>query len=56
MELALTDRHGLRPIRYYITINEPNMLVLNTCFGTQFRGGERRPTVYECRLKFTARF
>jgi beta-glucosidase len=35
---ALTDRHGLRPIRYYITINEPNMLVLNTYFGTQFPG------------------
>jgi beta-glucosidase len=35
---ALTDRHGLAPIRYYITINEPNMLVLNTYFGTQFPG------------------
>lgn len=26
------------PIRYFITINEPNMLVLNTYFGTQFPG------------------
>ncbi|HEY1477206.1 MAG TPA: family 1 glycosylhydrolase [Chthoniobacterales bacterium] len=35
---ALTDRYDLQPIRYYITINEPNMLVLNTYFGTQFPG------------------
>ena len=35
---ALTDRHGLAPIRFYITINEPNMLVLNTYLGTQFPG------------------
>jgi beta-glucosidase len=35
---ALTDRHGLPPIHYYITINEPNMLVLNTYLGTQFPG------------------
>ncbi|MBV9276391.1 MAG: glycoside hydrolase family 1 protein [Verrucomicrobia bacterium] len=35
---ALTDRYGLAPIRYYITINEPNMLVLNTYLGTQFPG------------------
>jgi beta-glucosidase len=35
---ALSDRHGLAPIKYYITINEPNMLVLNTYLGTQFPG------------------
>jgi beta-glucosidase/6-phospho-beta-glucosidase/beta-galactosidase len=35
---ALADRHGLAPIKYYITINEPNMLVLNTYLGTQFPG------------------
>jgi beta-glucosidase len=35
---ALTDRYGLPPIRYYITINEPNMLVLNTYLGNQFPG------------------
>ena len=32
----LVDRHRLPPIRYYITINEPNMLVLNTYLGNQF--------------------
>jgi beta-glucosidase len=40
---GLTDRHGLPPLRYYITINEPNMLVLNTYFGTQFPG-RKEPT------------
>ena len=39
---ALSDRHGFPPIRYYITINEPNMLVLNTYFGTQFPGRGRK--------------
>ncbi len=39
---ALTDRHGLPPIRYYISINEPNMFVLNTYFGTQFPGRAKR--------------
>ena len=38
---GLIDRHGLSPIRYYITINEPNMLVLNTYLGTQFPGRKR---------------
>ena len=32
----LVETHQLRPIRYYITINEPNMLVLNTYLGNQF--------------------
>ena len=41
---ALTDRHGVEPIRYYITVNEPNMLVLNTYFGTQFPGRKHHPT------------
>ena len=35
---GLADRHGLAPVKYYITINEPNMLVLNTYLGTQFPG------------------
>jgi len=35
---ALADRRGLAPIKYYITINEPNMLVLNTYLGTHFPG------------------
>ncbi|HEY0793794.1 MAG TPA: family 1 glycosylhydrolase [Chthoniobacterales bacterium] len=39
---GLMDRHGLAPIRYYITINEPNMLVLNTYLGHQFPGRNRR--------------
>jgi beta-glucosidase/6-phospho-beta-glucosidase/beta-galactosidase len=39
---GLTDRHGLAPVRYFITINEPNMLVLNTYFGTQFPGRHKK--------------
>jgi beta-glucosidase len=39
---ALTDQRGLQPIRYYITINEPNMLVLNTYFGAQFPSGPKK--------------
>lgn len=37
----LVDEHRTEPLRYYITINEPNMLVLNTYFGNQFpsKGG-----------------
>ena len=38
---ALVQVHGLDPIGTYITINEPNMLAVNTYFGTQFPGGER---------------
>jgi len=33
---------GYAPIRYYITINEPNMLVLNTYIGQQFPSQARR--------------
>lgn len=32
----LVETHGLAPIRYYITVNEPNMLALNTYLGHQF--------------------
>jgi len=39
---ALVEKHGLAPIRYYITINEPNTLAVNTYLGNQFPGGARR--------------
>jgi beta-glucosidase/6-phospho-beta-glucosidase/beta-galactosidase len=39
---ALTERFRLPPVKYYITINEPNMLVLNTYFGSQFPRGSRQ--------------
>lgn len=32
----LTESYGLSPIHYYLTINEPNMLVVNTYLGNQF--------------------
>lgn len=32
----LIETYDLSPIRYYITVNEPNMLVLNTYLGHQF--------------------
>jgi len=35
------NRHLMHPIRYWITINEPNMLVLNTYIGRQFPGNAR---------------
>ena len=35
----LVMKHGQLPIRYFITINEPNMFVLNTYFGNQFPSG-----------------
>lgn len=38
----LIDRLAARPIRYFITINEPNMLVLNTYAGNQFPTGAAR--------------
>lgn len=38
----LAERHGFAPVRYYVVINEPNMLVLNTYFGAQFPGGGKR--------------
>lgn len=33
---------GHRPLRFFITINEPNMLVFNTYVGNQFPGEARR--------------
>ncbi len=38
----LTNDYGVAPPRIFITINEPNMLVLNTYFGTQFPGREKK--------------
>jgi beta-glucosidase len=38
----LTDSYGVAPLRYFITLNEPNMLVLNTYFGTQFPGRQKK--------------
>jgi beta-glucosidase/6-phospho-beta-glucosidase/beta-galactosidase len=35
----LTDFHGQPPVRWYVTINEPNMLVLNTYLNRCFPGG-----------------
>lgn len=32
----LASEHGTAPLKYFITINEPNMLVLNTYLGNQF--------------------
>lgn len=37
----LTSVHGNAPLRYFITINEPNMLVLNTYLGYQFPGASK---------------
>lgn len=34
--------HQQRPIRYYITINEPGMLMLNTYIGGEFPGGSKK--------------
>ncbi len=36
LNCKLTESHQLPPIHYYITVNEPNMLVLNTYLGSQF--------------------
>ena len=38
---ALARDHGLPPLRYYITVNEPNTLAINTYIGNQFPSGER---------------
>ncbi|MBW4699780.1 MAG: family 1 glycosylhydrolase [Aphanocapsa lilacina HA4352-LM1] len=40
----LIDSYGLAPVHWYITINEPNMLVLNSYFGRQFPAGPHRGT------------
>ncbi len=44
----LTDGHGMAPLKYFITINEPNMLVLNTYLGNQFpeQAGLRHPRAH----------
>ena len=39
---ALVRKHGLPPVRYYITLNEPNTLAVNTYLGNQFPGEARR--------------
>ena len=38
----LTGEHGMGPLKCFITINEPNMLVLNTYLGNQFPSKSRR--------------
>ncbi len=35
----LGDRHGQPPVAWYVTLNEPNMLVLNTYINRHFPGG-----------------
>lgn len=35
----LIDAHGQKPIAWFVTLNEPNMLVLNTYLNRQFPGG-----------------
>lgn len=39
---ALVEKHGLAPVRYYLTINEPNTLAVNTYLGHQFPGSAAR--------------
>jgi len=39
---TLVRKHGCPPIRYYITVNEPNTLAVNTYLGNQFPGDGRR--------------
>lgn len=39
---ALVQTHGLPPVRYYLTLNEPNTLAVNTYLGNQFPGEGRR--------------
>lgn len=51
---AALEQAGLRPLRWLITVNEPNMLVLNTYsarnFPAQGRRGPRSMSVACCRL------
>lgn len=35
----LCDTHGQEPVSWYVTLNEPNMLVLNTYLNRHFPGG-----------------
>jgi len=46
---ALVHKHGLEPVRYYLTINEPNTLAINTYIGNQFPGEARRGFTNFCR-------
>lgn len=39
----MVEEHGVTPIRYYVTVNEPNMLVLNTYFGRLFPSAAHAP-------------
>ena len=39
LNCRLIESYQLPPVRYYITVNEPNMLVLNTYLGHQFPSG-----------------
>ncbi len=39
---ALVEQYGLPPVRYYLTINEPNTLAVNTYLGNQFPGNGKR--------------
>lgn len=39
---ALVEKHRLAPVRYYLTINEPNTLAVNTYLGNQFPGDATR--------------
>ena len=39
---ALERLHALSPIKYYITVNEPNTLAIGTYFGNQFPGEAKR--------------
>ena len=46
---ALVHTHGMEPVRYYLTINEPNTLAINTYIGNQFPGKARRGFSNFCR-------
>lgn len=46
---ALVTTHGCEPVRYYITINEPNTLAVNTYLGNQFPGEAPRGFDPYCR-------
>ena len=46
---ALVRLHRLEPVRYYLTINEPNTLAINTYIGNQFPGEARRGFTNFCR-------
>lgn len=43
LNAALVARHRVAPVRFFITVNEPNMLVLNTYFGRMFPSSPGAP-------------